>query len=124
MKVKYIYIIIIIYISVQVYLLAIEGHVPKEMVLAMKAFTDFCYIARQNIHNMHSLKVLNTALECFHQHCDIFKECGIQIKGFNLLCQHSMIHYIQLICMYSTPNGLCSLIMESKHIKAVKEPWR
>ena len=26
--------------------------------------------------------------------------------------------------MFSAPNGLCSLITESKHIKAVKEPYR
>jgi hypothetical protein len=26
--------------------------------------------------------------------------------------------------MFGAPNGLCSLIMESKHIKAVKEPYR
>jgi hypothetical protein len=28
-----------------------------------------------------------------------------------------------LICLFGLPNGLCSSIMESKHIKAVKEPW-
>ncbi|KAL0058104.1 hypothetical protein AAF712_015232 [Marasmius tenuissimus] len=26
--------------------------------------------------------------------------------------------------MFGSPNGLCSSITESKHIKAVKEPWR
>jgi hypothetical protein len=26
--------------------------------------------------------------------------------------------------VYGAPNGLCSSIIESKHIKAVKEPWR
>jgi hypothetical protein len=26
--------------------------------------------------------------------------------------------------MFGAPNGLCSSITESKHIKAVKEPWR
>ncbi|KAG2123899.1 hypothetical protein BD769DRAFT_1359170, partial [Suillus cothurnatus] len=25
--------------------------------------------------------------------------------------------------LFSTPNSLCSSITESKHIKAVKEPW-
>jgi hypothetical protein len=29
-----------------------------------------------------------------------------------------------LIHLFGLPNGLCSLITESKHIKAVKEPWR
>ena len=80
MKVKCIFIIIIIYgsyILAQVYLPAIEGHVPEEMVSAMQAFIDFCYIARRDIHDTHSLKALNATLERFHQHRDIFKECGI-----------------------------------------------
>ena len=106
------------------YLSAIEGHVPDEMVLAMQAFIDFCYIARQDIHDTHSLETLKAALERFHRHQDIFEECGIWIKGFNLPRQHLMIHYFQLICTFGAPNGLCSSITESKHIKAVKEPWR
>ena len=28
------------------------------------------------------------------------------------------------IQLFGSPNGLCSSITESKHIKAVKEPWR
>ncbi|KAF8210946.1 hypothetical protein K438DRAFT_1752696 [Mycena galopus ATCC 62051] len=38
--------------------------------------------------------------------------------------QHSLIHYIRSIRLFASPNGLCSSITESKHIKAVKEPWR
>jgi hypothetical protein len=36
---------------------------------------------------------------------------------------HSPI-YPKLIRAFGAPNGLCSSITESKHIKAVKEPWR
>ena len=35
-----------------------------------------------------------------------------------------MIHYAKLIRAFGAPNGLCSSITESKHIEAVKEPWR
>jgi hypothetical protein len=45
-------------------------------------------------------------------------------RVFNLPRQHSLIHYVKLIRAYGAPNGLCSSITESKHIKAVKEPWR
>jgi hypothetical protein len=31
---------------------------------------------------------------------------------------------VKLIHDYGAPNGLCSSITESKHIKAVKEPWQ
>lgn len=35
-----------------------------------------------------------------------------------------MVHYFSMIRLFGAPNGLCSSITESKHIKAVKEPWR
>ena len=35
-----------------------------------------------------------------------------------------MEHYPDHIFEFGAPNGLCSSITESKHIKAVKEPWR
>ena len=38
--------------------------------------------------------------------------------------QHCLIHYPKLIRAFGAPNGLCSSITESKHIKAVKEPWQ
>jgi hypothetical protein len=34
------------------------------------------------------------------------------------------MHYICSIRLFGSPNGLCSSITKSKHIKAVKEPWR
>jgi hypothetical protein len=48
----------------------------------------------------------------------------VRTDGFNLPRQHSLVHYAKLIRSYGAPNGLCSSITESKHIKAVKEPWR
>ena len=44
--------------------------------------------------------------------------------NFNLPHQHALIYYIWAIHLFGAPNGLCSSITESKHIKAVKEPWR
>jgi hypothetical protein len=35
-----------------------------------------------------------------------------------------MVHYPSLIRLFGAPNGVCSSITESKHIRAVKEPWR
>ncbi|KAF8224104.1 hypothetical protein L208DRAFT_1513386 [Tricholoma matsutake] len=108
----------------KVYLPAIEGHIPDEMVQAMRAFLEFCYIARRDIHDTHSLTALDDALQQFHHHREIFRTSGVHANSFNLPRQHSLIHYVKLICAFGAPNGLCSSIMESKHIKAVKEPWR
>jgi hypothetical protein len=94
------------------------------MVQAMRAFLEFCYIARRDVHDTHSLEALEDALQRFHHHREIFRTSGVRADGFNLPRQHSLIHYIKLIRAYGAPNGLCSSITESKHIKAVKEPWR
>jgi hypothetical protein len=109
---------------VQVYLSAIDGHVPDEMVQTMRAFLDFCYIARREIQDTHSLTALDDALQRFHHYREIFRTTGVRPNGFNLPRQHSLIHYNKLIRAFGAPNGLCSSITESKHIKAVKEPWR
>ena len=107
----------------QVYLPAIEGHVPNEMVCAIRAFLDFCYIARRDVHDTNTLAALDDALQRFHHHREIFRETGIR-TDFNLPRQHSLTHYVKLIRAFGAPNGLCTSITESKHIKAVKEPWR
>jgi hypothetical protein len=90
----------------------------------MHAFIEFCYIARRDIHDTHSLATLDDALQRFHRHREIFRTSGVRSQGFNLPRQHSLIHYVKLIHAYGAPNGLCSSITESKHIKAIKEPWR
>lgn len=102
---------------------AIEGHVPEDMVRAIHAFIEFCYIVQREVHDSKSLQKLQDALERFHQYRTIFETTGVR-SNFNLPRQHSLIHYFKLICAYGAPNGLCSLITESKHIKAIKEPWR
>ena len=93
------------------------------MVKALQAFLDFCYIAHQNVQDTQSLAALSDALECFHKYRNIFVECGVQMNGFALPRQHSLVHYLALIHAFGAPNGLCSSITELKHIKAVKEPW-
>jgi hypothetical protein len=64
------------------------------------------------------------ALERFHECRKIFQECGVHPDGFSLPRQHSLVHYESSIQVFGAPNGVCSSITESKHITAVKEPWR
>jgi hypothetical protein len=35
-----------------------------------------------------------------------------------------MAHYLWLIRVFGAPNGLCSSITESMHIRAIKKPWQ
>lgn len=107
----------------KVYLPAIQGHVPTDVVHSFRAFLEFCYLVRRNIITESTLAQIQEALDRFHQYREIFKSTGVT-PTFSLPRQHSCSHYILLIRLFGAPNGLCSSITETKHIKAVKEPWR
>jgi hypothetical protein len=95
------------------------------MVKTLSAFLDFCYIARRNALTVDALEELKTALDRFHFHRDVFVgTAGVSGERISLPRQHSIMHYCRSIQLFGSPNGLCSSITESKHIKAVKEPWR
>jgi hypothetical protein len=107
----------------KVFIPAIEGHVPQEMVHAFHALLEFCFLVRCNVITEDTMKQIQDALTRFHHYHQIFKTLGT-VPHFSLPHQHSMIHYVDMIRLFAAPNGLCSSIMELKHIKAVKDPWR
>ncbi|KAH8981496.1 hypothetical protein EDB92DRAFT_1937010 [Lactarius akahatsu] len=106
----------------KVYLPAIEGYVPNKMLYAIRAFLEFCYIARCNVILESSLTELEDALVQFLEYRTVFQEEGVQ-DNFSLPRQHAMNHYPDMIRLFGAPNSLCSSITEVKHIKAIKEPW-
>ena len=108
----------------KVYLPAIEGHIPDDVVRTFRAFLEFCYLVRRDIITDDTLAKLQHALTWFHQYREIFRTMEVHPDGFSLPRQHSLTHYEVLIQSFGAPNGLCTSITESKHIKAVKEPWR
>lgn len=94
------------------------------MVRCLAAFLDFCYLVRRNAICIDTLDKAIEALDRFHHYRQIFVRTGVQIDTISLPRQHSLKHYIWSIILFGSPNGLCSSITESKHIKAVKKPWR
>jgi hypothetical protein len=102
---------------------AISGHVPQKMVRAVSAFTEFCYLARRSQIDETTLNLIDAAIEKFHHEREIFIEVGVR-ENLSLPRQHSLMHYSSLIRLFGAPNGICSSITESKHIQAVKKPWR
>ncbi|KAF5343292.1 hypothetical protein D9758_016490 [Tetrapyrgos nigripes] len=108
----------------KIFLPAIVGHVPPQMVRAVADFMEFCYLVRRSVIDEDALNAIDDAVSRFHRNREIFRTSGIRPDGFSLPRQHSMIHYRPLIQQFGAPNGLCSSITESKHIKAVKRPWR
>lgn len=108
----------------QVYLPAIEGHVPTTIVRAIASFLDFCYIARRSDINEDTLRELDHALQQFYLHREVFRSTQVRPNGFSLPRQHALAHYHALIEDFGAPGGICSSITESRHITAVKKPWR
>jgi hypothetical protein len=107
----------------KVYLAAIAGHLPSTIVRAFSSFLEFCYLVRRNVIDEDCLSAISKAVESFHACRNTFIEYGVR-ADFNLPRQHSIKHYVELIREFGAPNGLCSSITESKHIEAVKEPYR
>ena len=111
-------------VLLQVYLPAIKGHVPDDIVSTLHAFLEFCYLVRRDVLTAKDLDNLDEILARFYRYQEIFKTTGV-VTTFSLPRQHAMKHYRQLIQWFGVPNGLCSSITESKHVKAVKKPyWR
>jgi hypothetical protein len=80
---------------------------------------DACYIAHWNAISASALEHFRECIERFPKLCDAFIACGIR-EEMLLPCQHAFNHYYHLIIAFGSPNGLCSSITESKHIKAFK----
>lgn len=93
------------------------------MVQAIATFMDFCYMARRTSHDTASLATMNETLGRFLDLRSVFIETGIR-ADFALPRQHALLHYVYGITLFGSPYGLCSSITESKHIAAVKDPWR
>lgn len=84
---------------------------------------DFCYLVRRNAISSPDIFQIQKALDDFHHHRRIFIDTGVRLD-ISLPRQHALLHYIRAIQLFGAPNGLCSSITESMHIRAVKRPWR
>ncbi|KAJ8096281.1 hypothetical protein AAF712_015876 [Marasmius tenuissimus] len=107
----------------KVYLPAIAGHLPDSVVGTLAAFIEVCYLIRRDIHSEDTIREISCQINIFHAEREVFKDLDVR-DTFSLPRQHSLSHYPHLIAEFGSPNSLCSSITESKHISAVKEPWR
>ena len=103
--------------------MAIAGYVPSTMVQCLSAFMEACYIVHQNAISAPMLDRFQECVDKFHELRNIFIALGI-CSSISLPRQHVLAHYFYSIQLFGSSNGLCSSITESKHIKAVKEPWQ
>ncbi|THU79749.1 hypothetical protein K435DRAFT_875113 [Dendrothele bispora CBS 962.96] len=107
----------------KVFVPAVASYLPDEMLKCFTAFLDFCYLVRRPDIDETDLKQIENALERFHHYREVFRDTGVR-DDFNLPRQHALVHYREVIILFSALGGLCSSITESRHITAVKKPWR
>ncbi|KAK0435040.1 hypothetical protein EV421DRAFT_1892617 [Armillaria borealis] len=107
----------------KVYLPTVTDYLPEPIMLCLSSFLDFCYLVHRSDIDESTLTEIGTAVEHFHHYRKVFIQSGVR-DDFALPCQHAMVHYRQNIIDFGAPNGVCSSITESRHITAVKKPWR
>ncbi|KZT18451.1 hypothetical protein NEOLEDRAFT_1184281 [Neolentinus lepideus HHB14362 ss-1] len=109
----------------KIYLPVLDGLLPQDIVQTIHSLIDFCYLAQRDFHMSDTIALLEATLADFHKYRGIFVVTGVRPDGFSSLPhQHSLKHWPHSIWEFGAPNSLCSSITESKHIKAVKEPYR
>lgn len=89
------------------------------MVCTLRALLEFIYLARRNNHTAQTLEEMKDALCRFQMYRSIFVSTGVRPENSVPPRQHSLVHYIKAIKAFGAPNGLCSSLTESKHIKAI-----
>ncbi|KAL0063000.1 hypothetical protein AAF712_010131 [Marasmius tenuissimus] len=102
----------------KVYIAAIQGHVPSDIVKTFSAFMECCFIVRKNSLAADDFAAFDYHLSRFHEYREIFITTGVR-DDLSLPRQHALKHYPRGLRTFGSPNGLCSSITESKHIKAM-----
>jgi hypothetical protein len=77
----------------QVYLPAIAGHVPTEMVQCVAAFLGACYLVCHADISESTITELEKAIAQFHKYRESFHVHGVWPTGFSIPCQHAITHY-------------------------------
>ncbi|KAF8508678.1 hypothetical protein BU17DRAFT_77929 [Hysterangium stoloniferum] len=103
----------------KVWLPAVEGYVPVEMIRTICAFLEFCYIVCWDVIDTQSFSALEEALSRFFRYRIIFEECGICTEGFNVPRQHFLVHYLALIRAFGAPNTLGQMLLTNQQLDKI-----
>jgi hypothetical protein len=109
--------------NIQVYIPALVGRVPDEIVQVFVTFADIVYIIRRSDFDQDVIALLRERIDEFFQQVKIFIDYGVR-KDMNLPRQHYVDHYDEVIEDFGSPGGSDSSITEHRHIEDVKRHWR
>ena len=80
------------------YIAALEGNVPAEMVCTFHEFLEFCCLVHCHVIMEQTLEAIEEALGWFHRFHQVFRDGKHAIvNSFLLFQQHAAKHYPELI---------------------------
>ncbi|KAH9926043.1 uncharacterized protein B0H18DRAFT_849248, partial [Fomitopsis serialis] len=101
----------------------LAGAVPPDVLTVARALVDFIYFAQLQSHTDNTLAHLQTALDTFHHHKDVFVTLGIR-EHFNIPKLHSLLHYVEAIRSRGSCDGYNTELPERLHIELAKNAYR
>ncbi|KAG2737915.1 hypothetical protein P692DRAFT_20883099 [Suillus brevipes Sb2] len=107
----------------RVFVGVLAGAVQPAVAVAARAILDFIYYAQFHSHTSQSLDALQSALDKFHRHKQIFVELGVW-EDFNIPKMHSMQHYVASIKSRGSADGFNTEFPERLHIDFTKNAYR
>ncbi|KAJ6467139.1 hypothetical protein C8R47DRAFT_1303645 [Mycena vitilis] len=89
----------------------------------VKALIDFIYYAQLQSHTVRTLNALQSSLNIFHSHKQVFVDLQIR-EHFNIPKIHAMQHYVDSIRRLGTTDGYNTESPERLHIDFAKKAYR
>jgi hypothetical protein len=99
------------------------GAVQPAALRTAVAVIDFIYYSQLQVHTSKTMKLLQKALEAFHENKDLFVAEGIR-EHFNIPKIHAMVHYFAAIQSRGSLDGFNTESPERLHIDYAKEAYR
>ena len=96
---------------------------PSRMIRAVRAFLDFLYLARLPLQSSKTLRLLDQALQSFHDNKSIFVDMGIR-EHFKIPKIHACRHYTSSIKLFGSVDNYNTQQTERLHIDLAKEGYR
>ncbi|KIJ62538.1 hypothetical protein HYDPIDRAFT_135569 [Hydnomerulius pinastri MD-312] len=99
-----------------------NGFQSQRLIRSVRALLDFLYLAQYPTHTSSTLKLLEDALQRFHENKNIFVDLGVRTH-FKLPKLHSLSHYTQSIKLYGTTDNYDTQYTERLHIDFAKDAY-
>ena len=100
-----------------------DGHPTARLICAVRAITDFLYIAQSTVQTTSSLSAMREALQSFHENKQIFVELGIR-SDFQIPKLHSLDHYVTAAMEFGSFDNSDTQYTERLHIDMTKDAYR